>query len=170
MSTLQELPLKLPRAWTKSPAAVATVILCGCQLPTDPKGTYDRVQQGHLRVGVSERPPWTTAADERPGVEQRLLSLYAQAHGLQVEWRVGSESALIDALDHGHVDVLIGGFTEDSPWADYAGATQPYIRHRDKRNVMLVRQGENRWLLELDRFLQAHRGTAATLLQQAERQ
>jgi hypothetical protein len=32
---------------------------------------------------------------------------------------------------------------------------------------MAVRQGENRWLLELEKFLQEHRGEAMHLYQQA---
>ncbi len=73
-------------------------------------------------------------------------------------WVLGSERELADGLEHGELDIAIGGFADDTPWVSQAGVTRPYGESLDKhgktiKHVMLVPPGENSFLLKLDSFL-----------------
>lgn len=114
--------------------SAACALLPGCDLPRDPDGSFERARGGMLRAGCTANPPWVVSDDSmdndagRPrGLEPRLLEEFASQIGSRLLWRHGSESELVEALEDG------------------------------ERHVMLVRLGENRLLLELDRFLQPRR-------------
>lgn len=92
-----------------------------------------------------------------------LVERYAEGIDARVEWTAGSEGSLVDKLDHGQVDMVIGGLTSDTQWKKKVGLTRSYRQTTDefgkkRRHVMAVRQGENALLLDLDRFLQAEGG------------
>ena len=147
-------------------AALVLLVLAGCDLPRDPEGTYERVRGGTLRVGISTNPPWTMLEGEEPGgIEPALVRQFAEQFGANVHWTKGSEAHLMERLHHGHLDLVIGGLVDSSPWTTHSGFTRPYVTFADKRHVMAVRQGENRWLLELDRFLQSRRGEIRRLVE-----
>lgn len=146
-------------------AAVAVAVaLAGCSLeiPADPHGTLDRVEGGLLRVGVTDNPPWTETHDgaEPTGTEVDLVEAFAERHDARVEFVDGSEATLVTALEHGDLDLLIGGFTDSAPWTDRAAMTVPYAEEPNaygdlEKHVMIVRMGENRFMYELERFLLA---------------
>ena len=149
--------------------AVALLVLmltaCGVQVPTDPHGTLDRVREGVIRVGVTENHPWVelegTAGPS--GTESDLVSRFAQQLGSEVQWTRGSEAVLLDALERGELDLVAGGFLEDPPWVEKGAATRPYTETttsegRDK-HVMIVRMGENGFLVALEKFLLAELGS-----------
>jgi polar amino acid transport system substrate-binding protein len=76
-----------------------------------------------------------------------------------VEWTVGSESVLVDELERGELDLVIGGFRDDSPWVDKAALTSAYAEAegpdgKPQKHVMLAPLGENRFLVALETFLQ----------------
>ncbi|WP_261165463.1 transporter substrate-binding domain-containing protein [Microbacterium sp. Marseille-Q6965] len=137
-------------------ALAALLTGCGIQIPNDPHGTLDRVAGGTLRVGATENPPWVELEDDEPeGSEPALIEAFAAAQDATVEWTTGSEADLLDALERGRLDVVVGGFLDDTPWVDKAATTFPYTATaggRDK-HVMLVRMGENGLLVALERFL-----------------
>lgn len=142
--------------------AALTVVLTGCSLgiPTDPDGTLDRVRDGILRVGVSLNAPWTaTSPDaELSGSEIDLVRQFADELNAEVEWSVGGEEALVTDLEHGGLDLVVGGLTAETPWADKAAITAPYDTSTDARgqkhdHVMAVPMGENAFLVELESFL-----------------
>jgi hypothetical protein len=58
---------------------------------------------------------------------------------------------------------VVGGLKDDTPWSKRLGLTKPFLTLQRDHHVMAVRQGENRWLLELDKFLQSRRGEALQL-------
>jgi hypothetical protein len=65
---------------------------------------------------------------------------------------------LILALEHGTLDLVIGGLTADTPWTKHAAITKPYAEATDPTGervqlVMAARPGENAFLLRLERFL-----------------
>ena len=65
---------------------------------------------------------------------------------------------LILALEHGDLDLVIGGLTADTPWTEHAAITKPYAEATDPAGepvklVMAARLGENAFLLRLERFL-----------------
>ncbi len=137
------------------------VLIAGCDMPRDPEGTFRRVQGGTLRVGVTEHEPWTRWEGGRPsGIEVELLESFAQHLGAQIDWTHDAEGRLLETLQGGSLDVVIAGIKDSTPWSSEVALTQPYLELQGDRYVMAVQQGENRWLLELDRFLQSHRGQA----------
>jgi len=137
-------------AWL--PVLVLALVTAGCGLPRDVDGTLDRVRGGALRAGVTDNPPWTEAGDGEPaGAEVELVERFADGLGARVEWRRGSESALMTALGNGELDVVVGGFEEQSPWVEHASLTLPYV----DGHVWALPLGENAWQVEVERFLLA---------------
>jgi polar amino acid transport system substrate-binding protein len=139
-------------------AFLAVVLLAGCYFPDDPDGTLDRVQNGRLRAGLSAREPWTRVADGKPaGPEARLVEDFAAGLNAQIDWTVGSESDLLAALEKRDLDLVVGGLTDDTPWRDRVGLTNPYLRvetgNHTEKHVIAVAPGENRWLLRLEECL-----------------
>lgn len=138
--------------------ACTFVLTFGCGLPRDPGATSERIASTHeLRVGVSDNPPWTVASDAEPsGPEPALVHRFAQSAGARVLWTRGSESALVKSLKDNDLDLVIGGFDAKTQWSSVAGATQPFVKDADgKKHILLAAPGENRFILQLDRFLTA---------------
>lgn len=134
---------------------------CGVQIPVDTHGTLQRISGATLRVGVSPNPPWTQAREgESPsGREVELILKFAAVHGAGVEWTEGGEETLMGRLDHGDLDIVIGGLTSKSPWSDKAALTQSDARSpapttgEVREHVMASRMGENALLFALESFL-----------------
>lgn len=149
-------------------SVVATVLLlalaaCGAY-PADPHGTLERVTGGVLRVGVVHNEPYVSVTGPSPsGTEVDLVTGYAEQLGATIEWTAGNEGELVSRVEHGQVDLVIGGLAKDTPWQKKVGLTQPYATSVDQfgakqQHVMAVRLGENAFLLDLDRYLQAAGG------------
>lgn len=144
---------------------LAVVLVCaalsGCALsiPSDPEGTLDAVRGGILHVGAS--PNGDAVRVERgivSGAEAQLVERFADHLDAEVDWTVGSEEALVRALERGELQLVVGGLTDATPWADRSGVTRPYAEVRDAvgethKLVMLVPMGENAFLSELEVFL-----------------
>jgi polar amino acid transport system substrate-binding protein len=108
-------------------AILAAVTLNACGIPRDSEGTLDRVEGDTMRVGITENPPWTDLSGGRPaGVEVDLIEGFAETLQAQVEWFDGSEAELMEALEKRELDVVVGGFAADDPWAQVVTFTQPY--------------------------------------------
>ncbi|EKD36693.1 MAG: hypothetical protein ACD_75C01404G0002 [uncultured bacterium] len=173
MVVFPTLPRRKKRILARLLAIAIACLVFGCNLPQDPRGTFDRVRGGTLRVGMSVAPPWVELANGEAGVEVELtrgLAGLLQAH---IEWTRDSESRLLELLHQGRLDLVLGGLDDQTPWAKKVGLTRPYLEVPDKqtgksrKHVWAVPPGENRWLLVLDRFLQDHRPEAALLLDKA---
>ncbi|MCO1659786.1 transporter substrate-binding domain-containing protein [Pseudonocardia humida] len=142
----------------------AVLLLAGCgtvRIPADPDGTLDRVRGGVLRVGVSPHEPWTTltTGEEPGGIEPDLVRGWTAGLGARAVWTVGGEQALVQAMERGELDLVIGGITADTPWTDMAAITQPFTTSQGpdgpQEHVMLAPMGENAFLVELERYLLA---------------
>lgn len=142
--------------------AAVTLLLAGCglQIPTDPEGTEARVRGGTLNVGVTHNPPWTDIGGTGlpAGSEVELVERFATELNANVQWTAGSEASLVDALEHGKLDLVVGGFLEQTPWAEKAAVTRWYVESENDRgdrekHVMLTPTGENRFLFTLETFL-----------------
>ena len=136
----------------------------GCGMPRDPDGSFQRVQSGTLRAGFTENAPWASLKDTGPGgIEVALVEAFAREVNAQVVWTRDSEADLIEALQGGRLDIVVGGLRESTPWKSQISLTRPYAATGGEGRVMAVRQGENRWLLEVDKFLQkrAQQGAGA---------
>ncbi len=81
-----------------------------------------------MRVGAVERRPWTTlpANGGAGGLEGALVAELARELGARIEWVRSTESQLFEALKLGELDIVIGGFTEGSPWARQVAFTKPF--------------------------------------------
>jgi ABC-type amino acid transport substrate-binding protein len=141
---------------------VAVLLLAGCggPFPADPDGTLQRVTGDTLRVGVTANVPWTATEPGGPpaGLEVDLVTEFARELDAGVELTVGSEEDLIGRLEDKELDLVIGGFTGTSPWADQAALTTPYTTVPDAQgtpepHVMAAPLGENAFLVALETFL-----------------
>jgi ABC-type amino acid transport substrate-binding protein len=137
---------------------------CGISLPADPEGTLDRVRDGQLRVGVSTNAPWTETPDgaEPAGIEPDLVRGFAATLNARIQWSEGGEQKLVDELERGNLDLVVGGLTKDTPWSEQVAVTAPYAQVEDghgetHKHVMATRPGENAFLVELEDFLAEHK-------------
>jgi ABC-type amino acid transport substrate-binding protein len=150
------------RALAGAVGACLVLAGCGVQLPTDPDGTLDRVRDGRLVVGVSPEPPWTdmpdTTSGEPFGREPDLLRGFARSLGAEVTWVTGGEQSLVDRLERGSLDVVVGGLTDRSPWSERVALTLPYVSTTgpdgsEEKHVMAAPMGENAFLVALESYL-----------------
>lgn len=137
---------------------------CAASYPADPHGTLERVTGGVLRVGISHNEPFVSVEGPSPsGLEVELVKAYADTLNAEVEWTADGEEELVDQLEHGLLDMMVGGLTDKTPWQQKVGLTRPYTQMTDEfgqteKHVMAVRKGENAFLLDLDEFLQNQAG------------
>jgi extracellular solute-binding protein (family 3) len=143
-------------------ALALAVFASACGLPRDTEGTTDRVRGGIVRAGAVIDPPWVVDSAGVPaGIEPTVVSRLAQRLGARVQWRVSTESELLHALHERELDVVVGGLADDTPWKKEIAITLPY--HTDtaprttrvEHHVLAAAPGENRWLMELNRELEA---------------
>ena len=109
--------------------ALSVVAHLGCaSLPRDPKETLRQLQSRPLRVGLVEHPPWVVRTNDEPaGVEVDLIRNFAAQLGTTPDWHWGGEQEQMEALEHYQLDVVLGGFTDETPWSKYVGITRPYF-------------------------------------------
>ncbi|KUG56351.1 hypothetical protein AVL61_14675 [Kocuria rosea subsp. polaris] len=146
--------------------AILGLLLAGCAgpYPADPHRTLERVSGTVLRVGISHNEPFVSVEGPSPsGREVALVEDYARTLDAEVVWTADGEEELVDQLEHGRLDMMIGGLTDKTPWKKKVGLTRPYTQTTDEfgqkeKHVMAVRKGENAFLLDLDRFLHDQAG------------
>ena len=158
-------PVSLPIRRATPILAAAALVLASCGLPRDPNSTAGHIENGVLRVGVSENPPWVRfTAGEPQGIEPDLVRELAAEQHAKVQWVRNGETPLLNALEKYQLDLVVGGITAKSPWSGKLALTRPYAEAGKDKHVWLAPPGENRWLLRLDRFLVAHKAEAAARL------
>ena len=81
-----------------------------------------------LRVGVTEHEPWVSLQSSEPsGVEVALIRDFAAGLDAEVQYTAGSEQELVEAVERRQLDVVIGGFSDRTPWRKNAAMTKPYM-------------------------------------------
>jgi polar amino acid transport system substrate-binding protein len=115
----------MPMRWLI--ALIALPVACG--MPKDPEGTLERVKDGVMRVGITASAPWT-ATEGPEGVEVELVEQLAEELDATITWVDGGHAELFSALEHRELDLVIGGFAADDPWASKVTFTQPYFTAR----------------------------------------
>src|SRR5690606_22519180 len=113
--------LMMSRIRSRVAVAVLTLALgltgCATTFPADPEGTLDRVSGGTLRVGISPNGDWSEMTDdgEASGIEVDLGEDFARSIDADIAWVEGSEEHIMTQLEEGALDLVIGGFTDQSP-------------------------------------------------------
>ena len=131
------------------------LMLAGCDyLPRDPERTLERIEQSHvIRVGL-------IATDESAkGPAQRLTAILEQRTGARARIvPVVTEPAFL-ALDEDKLDIVIGPFGKDSPWATDVAFGPPLAKAGTKDAPVEIkaamRNGENRWIMLVERASRA---------------
>ncbi len=126
----------------------------GCsEIPQDPYNTFVLVSRERpLRVGVIIAPPYVQQRDsDYTGVDVELIKEFARHHEIEVHFQNHGPQDGFEALKGRHIDVLLGGLVEDTPYKN-VGYSRPY----HQKQVIALAQGENRLLVELERFFKNH--------------
>jgi ABC-type amino acid transport substrate-binding protein len=136
-------------------AVSAVLLLTSCGLPRDADGALSHIQHGVIRVGVADNPPWVAVADtDASGIEPTMIAELAGALQAKIKTVHGSETRLMESLHRRELDVVIGGFTDDSPWKKEIALTTPYHEDRQgRKHVLALPPGENRWLMRVEKYL-----------------
>ena len=141
-------------------ALIAGLLVAGCDLPKDPEGTLEAVRGGALQVGIL---PGNGEAERQ---DRAIVARLAEALDAEATFREEDAHALFDALGQGQLDLVIGGLPSDTVFVSHAGLSReagPLFRPgaADKR-VLAVRQGENAFLMEVNRAIHRHRQEGGT--------
>lgn len=118
---------------------VLTIMVCAClscSMPRDQRGTLERVRGHTVRVGLVENEPWVKRTTGEPvGVEVELVRRFAQELNATPEWFWGNEQEHMEALKHFELDLVVGGFTDATPWGKDVGLTNSYFKNSIKVGV-----------------------------------
>ena len=144
-------------------ALCAALALAGCdRLPRDPDGTLDRVRaEKSFRVGL-------IAAGDRPigdGRTRAFLAGIARATGAQPVLKLGASEPLLIELEEGQLDLVVGVLSPESPWLGRVALLQPIGETVSPQHLQLTpiaRNGENRWIMLLEREARAAAGGTAS--------
>jgi hypothetical protein len=124
---------------------------CG-DFPRDPEGTLTRVRsQGVFRVGLVTTAP-VGADDSRVAA---LLAGIGKSAGARAELIRGDAEPMLDQLEQGELDLVIGRFEKKSPWAKLVTIGPPLRREMqgktEFRLAPVLRNGENAWIALVER-------------------
>lgn len=144
-------------------AAIALAAVAACGIPDDPRSTTREVlEQGALRAGVSEAPPWLVRlpGGGADGVEADLIRGFARELGVRVDWRWGSLEEHFRALESYRLHLVAGDIRASSPWKSRVSLTAPYAGRAGRAEeadrgppVFAVPPGENAWLTRVETYL-----------------
>lgn len=131
--------------------AIACLLLPGCEaLPRDPDGTLTRIEASR-RFTVGE-----IGGDPRGRVLIAALEQHTRAKA--VVRPMAAEPAL-QALEDGKIDLVLGSFLRATPWSTQVAFGPPLAVSGAKDDSVelkaAVRNGENRWLMTVERASRA---------------
>jgi ABC-type amino acid transport substrate-binding protein len=130
-------------------AAALSVAGCGA-IPADPNGTLERVRGERLfKVGLiaSHKPQSGEARD--------LLQRLSRATGARAALEHGPAESLLTRLEEGSLDLVLGEFAEQSPWAAQVTLTEPIVTNGPTILAAAARNGENAWIALVHREARA---------------
>jgi DNA-binding transcriptional LysR family regulator len=134
------------------------MLLAACgPWPRDIEGTRDRVETSRIiRVGI---PP--LGAQDR-ALAATYLGRLARATGAQPRLEPGAAEPLLARLEAGELDLVLGEVARDSPWLDAVAVIEPLAERPLGERVIgfgpIARNGENRWIMLLEREVRDQRG------------
>jgi membrane-bound lytic murein transglycosylase MltF len=123
--------------------------------PKDPNNTLNKVTNGTMVVGFSQNRPWVIKTTGEPeGIEPELIKSFALSLRAKIIWESGSEELLFKKIENNKIHVIIGGVTVKTPWKTrMIGFTKPCATKGNEKHVMAVQEGENAFLMALEKFL-----------------
>jgi ABC-type amino acid transport substrate-binding protein len=126
----------------KSPLLLASLLLVGCgSIPADPDGTLERVrEERRFKVGLiaSHTPPPRAAAD--------FLRSLSRSTGAIPAVERGPADGLLTRLEDGELDLVLGEFAEESPWATKVTLSEPILGKGPTIFAAATKNGENAWI------------------------
>lgn len=136
----------------------AALALAACdRLPEDPDGTLDRVKaERRFRVGLI-----ATGAEAGRGPEKAFLAGIARATGARPMVKEGASEPLLLDLEDDRLDLVIGPLSSESPWVERVALLEPLGAVPGPHDVQITpiaRNGENRWIVLLEREARAVAG------------
>jgi hypothetical protein len=139
--------------------ACLAALLAGCgSLPRDPDGTLQRVRFEHaFRVGIIADGGAPAGNAEMAA----FLARVSRATGARPMVRRGASEALLLDLEAGGLDLVLGSLAPKSPWADEVAILRPIAEPVAPQHLVvtpIVRNGENRWIMLLEREADAVAG------------
>ena len=137
-------------------ALLAAFAACD-SIPADPDGTLERVRSERVfRAGLISSGPSRVAG----AAEKTFLDRVAAATGARPELTQGAAEPLLLQLEEGELDLVIGPLGPDSPWKPRVAILRPIGETMDPPRLVIVpiaRNGENRWIMLLEREARAVR-------------
>lgn len=139
----------------KTSSVIMILLLGACDaLPRDPAGTSERIVHGRTFTVALADPSVRSA----PQVGKLVAEIERRTHA-RAEWRSGSGETLLQQLDEGAFDLVIGRFTTNSPWATDV-AFGPALSTSGSKDAPIevkaaMRNGENRWIMTVERASRA---------------
>ena len=127
--------------------SICLLLLSGCgDFPRDPLGTLERVRaERSFRVGMV-----APLGDRPDAAVQRLLEQVAAASSARPVLVRGDSEPLLNRLEEGELDLVIGRFEAASPWATMVSFAPPLRVERqgstDFNLGAAMRNGENGWI------------------------
>ncbi len=133
---------------TRAFVLIAAAVIAGCHaMPRDPDGTLDRVRAdrafavGLIAPGPSGRPAERQAA---------LLARIAKRTGAEPRIEQGAAERLLEKLEDGELDLVVGDLSTDTPWRGRVTMFRPLAEHVRARHAIALtvaaRNGENAWI------------------------
>lgn len=139
---------------------ILCALLCaaGCgRIPADPEGTLDRVREDRtFRAGLISSGERRAAGTE----EKKFLDRVAAATGARPILTEGAAEPLLLELEEGGLDLVVGPVGPDSPWKKRVAILRPIGMTIEPPSLLIVpiaRNGENRWIMLLEREARAVR-------------
>jgi len=146
------------------PVAVA-LVAAGCsEIPKDPDETLERIRrQQEFRVGII-----APGADGGETARQRLLlARVARSTGARPRIVTGASEKLLEAIEMGELDLVVGELAQNSPWRKRVTLLPPLEPKTEGENKSqsklhaVARNGENAWISLLYREAKAVSGAGA---------
>jgi hypothetical protein len=146
----------------KSPlflCAASALLAGGCSdIPNDTRGTFDRVKsERQFRVGVIA---------SRSGIAEpnrALVARVAAATGARPVVETDAAEPLLVRLGEGELDLVVGEFERKGPWSTHVhmlpSLASRRIAGQEIVTAAAASNGENRWIMLVDREARALGGT-----------
>lgn len=126
---------------------LGALALSACDsLPRDPDRTLEKIQQSDIiRVGL------VAPASADLGKTKTLLVALERKTGARAQMIYGAAEPLLKSLDEGDIDIVIGPFAKETPWASEVAFGPPLASHGSDDDPVEIkaamRNGENRWIM-----------------------